>query len=97
MERHRDPSTIEFRTLAWHLALFRDAGLPAPKARFYLVPAERNRLVAMSFPAGDDRAGLRAMIEASVVGDAMGVNARADGDTVRFEYSAVVLVAVRRG
>jgi len=93
MERHRDPSTVEFRTLAWHLALFRDAGLPEPQARFYQVPAERDRLVAMSFPAGDDRAGLRAMIEASVDGDTMGVNARRAGDTVRFDYPAVVLVA----
>jgi len=93
MERHRDPSTVEFRTLAWHLALFRDAGLPEPQARFYQVPAERERLVAMSFPASDDRAGLRAMIEASVAGDTMGVNARRDGDTVRFDYPAVVLVA----
>ena len=48
----------------------------------------------MAYPEGDDRAGLRAMIEASVEGDAMGVNARRDGDTVRFEYPAVVLVAV---
>jgi ubiquinone/menaquinone biosynthesis C-methylase UbiE len=93
MERHRDPSTVKFRTLAWHLALFRDAGLPEPQARFYQVPAERERLVAMSFPASDDRAGLRAMIEASVAGDTMGVNARRDGDTVRFDYPAVVLVA----
>jgi ubiquinone/menaquinone biosynthesis C-methylase UbiE len=97
MERHRDPSTVEFRPLAWHLALFRDAGLPEPQARFYQVPAERDRLAAMSFPAGDDRAGLRAMIEASVEGDTMGVNARRDGETVRFDYPAVVLVAVKRG
>jgi ubiquinone/menaquinone biosynthesis C-methylase UbiE len=95
MERHRDPSTVEFRPLAWHLALFRAADLPEPTARFYQVPAERDRLVAMSFPANDDRAGLRAMIDASVEGDTMGVHARRDGDTVRFEYPAVVLVAVK--
>ena len=35
------------------------------------------------------------MIEASVDGDTMGVSARRDGDTVRFEYPAVVLVAVK--
>jgi ubiquinone/menaquinone biosynthesis C-methylase UbiE len=96
MERYRDPSTVEFRPLAWHLALFRDAGLPEPQARFYQVPAERDRLVAMSFPAGDDRPGLRAMIDGSVVGDTMGVNARRDGETVRFEYPAAVMAAVRR-
>ena len=97
MERHRDPSTVEFRPLGFLTGLFRDAGLPEPMVRFYGVPAERDRLVAMSFPAGDDRARLRAMIDGSVEGDGMGVNARRDGDTVRFEYPAVVLVAVKGG
>jgi ubiquinone/menaquinone biosynthesis C-methylase UbiE len=95
MERHRDPSTVEFRTLAWHVVLFRDAGLPEPKLSRYPVPAELERLVAMAYPEGNDRAGLRAMIEASVEGDTMGVNARRYGDTVRFDYPAVVFVAVK--
>jgi ubiquinone/menaquinone biosynthesis C-methylase UbiE len=95
MERHRDPSTVEFRTLAWQLALFRDAGLPEPRLSRYPVPAELERLVATAYPEGGDRAGLRAMIEASVEGDAMGVNARREGETVRFEYPAVVLAAVK--
>ncbi len=92
MERHRDPSTVEFRTLGFLRGLFAEAGLPEPKLSFYGVPAESERLVAMSFPAGDDRAGLRATIEAAVDGDGMGVNARREGGTVRFEYPAVVLV-----
>ena len=37
------------------------------------------------------------MIDASVDGDTMGVGARCDGDTVRFEYPAVVLVAAKGG
>ena len=57
MERLRDPSTVEFRPLGFLLALFRNAGLPEPTARFYQVPAERDRLLAASFPADDDRAG----------------------------------------
>jgi ubiquinone/menaquinone biosynthesis C-methylase UbiE len=97
MERHRDPSTVEFRPLAFYKGVFREAGLPEPEMRFYGVPAERERLLAMAYPASDDRAGLRAMIDAAVVGDRMGVNARRDGDTVRFEYPAVVLVAVKSG
>jgi hypothetical protein len=63
--------------------------------RFYGVPAERERLLAMAYPVNDDRARLRAMIDAAVEGDAMDVNARRDGDTVRFAYPAVVLVAVK--
>jgi ubiquinone/menaquinone biosynthesis C-methylase UbiE len=97
MERHRDPSTVAFRTLGSLRSLFADAGLPGPQERFYGVPTERDRLIAMSFPAGDDRAGLRAMIDAAVESDMMGVGARRDGDTVRFAYPAVVLVAVKGG
>jgi ubiquinone/menaquinone biosynthesis C-methylase UbiE len=97
MERHRDPSTVEFRPLAFYKGVFREAGLPEPEMRFYGVPAERERLLAMAYPANDDKAGLRAMIDAAVEGDSMGVNARRDGDTVRFEYPAVVLVAVKSG
>jgi ubiquinone/menaquinone biosynthesis C-methylase UbiE len=96
MERHRDPSTVEFRPLGFYLGLFRAAGLGEPGMHFYGVPAERERLVAMAYPANDDRAGLRAMIDAAVAGDTMGVNARRTGDTVRFEYPAAVLVAVKR-
>jgi ubiquinone/menaquinone biosynthesis C-methylase UbiE len=95
MERYRDPSTVEFRTLGCLHALYRDAGLPRPSSRFYGVPAELERLLAGAYPVDDDRAGLRAMIEAAVAGDAMGVGARRDGATVRFEYPAVVLVAVK--
>jgi SAM-dependent methyltransferase len=95
MERHRDPSTVEFRTLGFLRGLFAEAGLPEPAARFYGVPGERDRLVATAFPAGDDRDGLRAMIDASVDGDAMGVGARREDGTVRFEYPAAVLVAVK--
>jgi hypothetical protein len=97
MERHRDPSTVEFRTLSFLRRLFAAARLPEPATRFYGVPAERDRLVAMAYPAGDDRAGLRAMIDAAVNGDVMGVGARRDGATVRFEYPAVVLVGAKGG
>jgi ubiquinone/menaquinone biosynthesis C-methylase UbiE len=95
MERHRDPSTVEFRTLGFLRGLFAEVGLPQPTERFYGLPAELERLLAMAHPAGDDRAGLRAMIEAAVDGDMMGVGARRVGGTIRFEYPAVVLVAVK--
>jgi hypothetical protein len=97
MERHRDPSTVAFRPLGFYLGLYRDAGLAEPTLEFYSVPAERERLVAMAYPANDDKAGLRVMIDAALEGDAMGVNARRDGGTVRFAYPAVVLVAVKGG
>ena len=61
------------------------------------MPAERERVVAMSFPEGGDRDGLRAMLDASVEGDTMGLGARRDGETMRFAYPAAVLVAVKGG
>lgn len=97
MERHRDPSTVEFRPLAFLRGFYAIAGLPEPEVRFYQVPVERERVIAMSFPADGDRAGLRAMLDASVDGDTMGVGARRDGDTMRFAYPAVVLAAVKGG
>jgi hypothetical protein len=95
MERHRDPSTVEFRTIGFLRGLLAEVGLPQPTERFYSVPAEVERLLAMAYPAGDDRAGLRAMIEAALDGDTMGVGARRVEGTIRFEYPAVVLVAVK--
>src|SRR5262245_5491364 len=95
MERHRDPSTVAFRPLAFLRQLFLDAALPAPSISTYQVPAERERLIAMSFPVDDDREQLRHMIDASVDGDSMGLASHRNGDTVCFSYPAVILVAVK--
>ena len=95
MERFRDPSTVEFRPLAYLIRLFAGAGLREPVQQFYQIPVERERLIAGSFPAGEDRAGLRAMLEAAIDGDLMGVGARRQGDSMWFDYSAAVLAAVK--
>lgn len=96
MERFRDPSTVEFRPLASLTGLFAGAGLREPAQRFYQIPVERERLIAGSFPVGDDRAGLRAMLDAAIDGDPMGIGARRQGDSMWFNYSATVLAAVRQ-
>jgi len=92
-KRHRDLSTVEFRSLGFLSGLFTAAGLPTPRLR-YQVRVERDALISMSFPAADDCV-LRAMIDQSVIGGAMGLNARRDGDTVRFAYPSVILVATK--
>jgi SAM-dependent methyltransferase len=97
MERFRDPSTVAFRPLAFLRGLFAVVGLPEPNVRFYQVPAERDRVVAMAFPEGGDRDRLRAMLDAAVEGDTMGVGATRHGDTMRFAYPAAVLVAAKGG
>jgi ubiquinone/menaquinone biosynthesis C-methylase UbiE len=93
MERYRDPSTVEFRTLGFLLSLFEEAGLPPPAMHRFEVPTERDSLVARSFPVNGDRDGLRRMITQATDTDAMGVNARREKDTVVFGYQSVVLVA----
>jgi len=93
MELHRDPSTVEFRTLGYLVALFASAGLPKPSQRFYRVPAERERLIAGSFPANDDRDLLRRMIDESVDGDLLAMQAHRDGDTVLLSYPAAILAS----
>lgn len=95
MERYRDPSTVEFRPIGFLRALFEGAGLTAPEESYYAVPAERDRLIAISYPLNDDRQGLRRMIDASVDGDLMGLGAHRDGGTVRFAYPSVILVGQR--
>jgi ubiquinone/menaquinone biosynthesis C-methylase UbiE len=95
MERHRDPSTVEFRSPGFLSGLFTAVALPTPRLRFYQVPIERDALISLSFPAADDRELLRAMIDQSVIGDTMGLNARRDGDTVKFAYPSVILVATK--
>jgi ubiquinone/menaquinone biosynthesis C-methylase UbiE len=93
MESHRDPSTVEFRTLSRLVDLFTTAALPTPAQQFYRVPAERERLIAGSFPANNGRDLLRRMIDESVDGDLFGMEARRDGDTVPLSYSSVVLTS----
>jgi ubiquinone/menaquinone biosynthesis C-methylase UbiE len=93
MELLRDPSTVEFRTLDYLKALFANAGLPPPTARFYQVAGDIERLVAMSFPAGDDRDGLRRILEDAVDGDKLGMNAERRDGKIRFGYPSVVLAA----
>jgi ubiquinone/menaquinone biosynthesis C-methylase UbiE len=95
MERFRDPSTVEFRTLSFLRGLFPLAGLAAPEERFYNLAVERDQVIARSFPVNDDRAGLKAMLNAAVDGDTMGANARHERGSMWFDYRAAVLVAVK--
>lgn len=97
MECHRDPSTVAFRPLSFLVGLFAEAHLPEPSVVRFQVPAEREQTIARSFPAGDDRALLRRMIDESVDGDTMGMNARRVNDSVLLAYPSVILVAAKPG
>jgi ubiquinone/menaquinone biosynthesis C-methylase UbiE len=95
MERLRDPSTVEFRTLAFFVDLYRKYGMPIPTSSFYRVPVEMEALLKTSFPENDDRDGVRQLLREAVEGDRMGINLRRYGETVRFDYPAAILVSTK--
>lgn len=96
MERVRDPSTIAFRSRAYLRDLFIAAGLGEPQARFFHVAYRAADLAKGSFPEGMDRNALQAMLEASVEGDTLGMNARRTEKGVELSYPSVVLTAVTK-
>ena len=94
MERWRDPSTVAFRPLAVLEALFGEHGLELEARQSYQVPYLAHEFVERAFPADGDRAGLLALIESSVDGDLLGMNARRTETGVHFAFQTVVLSAV---
>lgn len=97
MERLRDPSTVSFRTLDYLRGLFLSAGLGEPEVRLFQVSYLAADLVRGSFPEGDDRDALLALIEASAEGDTLGMRATRTNDGVCVAYPSAVLSAFRAG
>jgi hypothetical protein len=93
MERHRDPSTAEFRPLSFLIDLFGKAGFPPPAIVRFQVSYERELLIAKSFPANDDRDALRRMIDELIGDDALETGTAAGG--AAFIYPTAVLTAAR--
>ena len=93
MERHRDPSTVEFFPLPFLISLFTDIGYPPPTVVRFQITYERERLIARSFPVDDDRETLRRLIDEVIATDAMDVGSVPGG--TRFTYPAVVLTATK--
>ncbi len=93
MERHRDPSTVEFLTLGALRDLFAAADLPQPAAKFFQVPDEAGAAISRSFP--DDAATVLHLFDEAVEGDRMGLNTRREGDKILFAYPAVILTATK--
>jgi ubiquinone/menaquinone biosynthesis C-methylase UbiE len=93
MERHRDPSTVAFRSLPFLIDLFAKAGFPPPAIVRLQVAYQRDVLVAKSFPANDERDALRQMIDDLIGSDALETGT-APGGTA-FIYPTAVLTATR--
>ena len=95
MEVVRDPSHTRALPLSEHLELFRTAGLPEPRVTHYRLEGELESLIARSFPKPGDDATLRRIFADSLPDDALGIEARRDGDTIRYGYPVAVLAARR--
>jgi SAM-dependent methyltransferase len=96
MERLRDPSHAGALPLAEHLQLFDRAGLPQPRVTHYRLEGELDGLLSRSFPAPGDAEKIRALFTDSLADDALDMQARREGNTIRFGYPVAVLAA-RRG
>jgi ubiquinone/menaquinone biosynthesis C-methylase UbiE len=95
MEKLRDPSTARFLTLHELQSLLDCDDLKLLDKCFYRVPAELERLLAVSFPPPGGEATLREMFAQSVATDGMGLGAHYKNSMLLFHYPAVILVAER--
>jgi SAM-dependent methyltransferase len=95
MEKLRDPSHVRAMPLAEHLDLFRRVGLPEPRQTFYGLEGDLDGLLGRSFPRAEDVPVIRRLFEASVLDDSLGIDARRDGERIRYAYPVAVLAARR--
>jgi len=95
MERLRDPSHVGVLTEAELRGLLTAAGLVDLRWAGYLFELELGALLQASFPRPGDAGRVRALIEADVGVDELGIGARRVGGEVRFAYP-IVIVAGRK-
>lgn len=95
MELLRDPSHTRALPLAEHRDLFRRAGLGEPRVTDYRLEGELEGLILRSFPKPGDADRIRAMFAASLADDTLDIQARRDGERIRYGYPVAVLAARR--
>src|SRR5436190_9420910 len=97
MEKLRDPSHVRALTLAELRGLFSEVGLPAPRAAFYQLKSELERLLERSFPEAGDAERVRRMLIDSLADDGLGLGTRRrGGGEIVFAYPVAVLAAGKR-
>jgi ubiquinone/menaquinone biosynthesis C-methylase UbiE len=95
MEVLRDPSHARAMPLAELRTIFTRAGLPEPRVTHYRLEGELEGLLARSFPKPGDADKIRKIFADSLADDALGIQARRDGDRIRYGYPVAVLAATR--
>jgi SAM-dependent methyltransferase len=95
MEILRDPSHARALTRAELEALFAAGGLPVKAERFYGLKVDLDGVMSRSFPKPEDVPMIRRMFEDSLAADGFGLGTRRAGESIRFTYPVVILVAAR--
>ena len=93
MEKLRDPSHVRGLPLFELEALFNHVGLPAPRKAFYRVEFDLEDTLQRSFPNLGDADKIRQIFLATLENDGLGMNARRDGERIRFDYPIAVLLS----
>jgi SAM-dependent methyltransferase len=93
MEKLRDPSHVRAMPRAELEGLFRDVGLPVPRATPYQLEGELESLLGRSFPLPGDADKIRALFVASIEDDRLGIPIHRDGGQIRYAYPVAVLVS----
>ncbi|MGH7275498.1 MAG: class I SAM-dependent methyltransferase [Candidatus Rokuibacteriota bacterium] len=95
LEKLRDLSHVRAMPLAELKGLFRQAGLPEPRLTSYRLESDLESLLARSFPRPEDVPEIRRIFALAVDDDRPDVQARRDGERIRYGYPVAVLAATR--
>jgi SAM-dependent methyltransferase len=93
----RDPSHVHVLTESELHELLQMVGLVRIQRAGYLFELGLDQLLAASFPDGDNGALVRAMFEADVGVDNLGIGVHRIAQEVRFAYPIVILVGTKEG
>lgn len=91
MERLRDPSHVRTLTREELVALAIGAGLRELRCADYPFTVDLDRLMKASFPLAGDAERVRAMLEADIGADRMGLGLRRDGGMITLCYPVAIV------
>ena len=96
LEKLRDPSHARCLGLAELRALFRRAGLAAPREQFYELRDTVANLLARSFPDPGDDEKIVALFSAAIDDDRLGIPVKRRSDAIEYAYPVAILAADKR-
>jgi hypothetical protein len=95
MEKLRDPSHVHVLTELELRELFKALELQNIQRAGYLFELGLNQLLDASFPKSDDANKVRAIFEADIGADNLGIGVHHSSDEIRFAYPIAVFVGTK--